>query len=205
MAEIYFDLAGLFEQTFGYKSQAFNPEFASVTGDKSATRTEQGANGSPYYGVDAKGNEYFLPVTLSYTPAGGSGGQPVSFDLPYPVISINSRKTIVETPLTERRGTVKELINIRDYEITIKGFIVNAANEFPEDVVTQLRSVYEQIVTLSIKCPLTDIFLLRPDRSGSDQVVITELIFPAVTGVKNVRPYELHLLSDEAFSLLTIS
>ena len=122
----------------------------------------------------------------------------------YPVISISSRKTIIETPLTERRGTVKELINMQDYEIVIKGFIIGNSNEFPEAEVGRLRTIYEQNSALSVQCPLTDIFLLRPDRSGSDQVVIRELIFPAVKGVKNIRPYQLRMVSDEPFNLVTI-
>ena len=100
---------------------------------------------------------------------------------------------------------MKELINITDYEIVIRGFIIGAGNEFPENEVTALRTVYEKNVALSIQCPLTDIFLLRPDRKGSDKVVITDLVFPAVTGVKNVRPYELRLVSDEEFNLVNIN
>ena len=142
-----------------------------------------------------------MPVTLGYVLQGVA----TEWDLPYPVISISSRKTIIETALTERRGTVKELVNIEDYQIVIKGFIIHPTNEFPENRVTTLRNIFEQNTVLSIKCPLTDIFLLRPDRSGSDQVVIKELKFPAITGIKNVRPYELHLVSDEPFNLLSIS
>ena len=121
------------------------------------------------------------------------------------MISISGRKTIVETPLTERRGTVKELINIEDYEIVIKGFIIGATNDFPENDVAILRNIYEQNSALSIQCPLTDIFLLRPDRSGSDQVVIKDLRFPGIKAVKNVCPYELHMVSDEPFNLIEIA
>ncbi len=215
MAEISFSLATLFEQTFGYKTRAFEPRFQRVSGDGDnlSGRLEQGKGGSPYYANDPHGTEYFMPVTLSYpdtnaSPAAIAGGGSTSatlkkWDLPYPVISIESKKTIIETALTERSGTVKELISIRDYEITIKGFIIAATHEFPEQDVATLRGIYEQNTGISIQCPLTDIFLLRPDRSGSDQVVISELKFPAITAVKNVRPYELKLLSDAPFNLTT--
>jgi len=36
-------------------------------------------------------------------------------------------------------------------------------------------------------------------------VVIRELTFPPVTGVKNVRPYELKMVSDEPFNVIIIS
>jgi hypothetical protein len=216
MAELSFNLGELFEQTFGYKTRAFDPVFEPLNGSGLPSRTEAGAFGSSYYANDALGREYFMPVKITY-PDGGKAatvqdesgkdtpGTLKSWYLPYPVISISSRKTIIETPLTERRGTVKELINIQDYEIVVRGFIIGKGNEFPESDVTTLRSIYEQNVELSIECPLTDIFLLRPDRSGSDHVVIRELYFPAITGVKNIRPYELRMLSDEPFNLITIS
>ena len=229
MAEISFSIADLFEKTFKYKSQAFEPAFKPVIGDGGAdsiSRTKFGASGSEYYINDALGREYFMPVKIAYPDGSGTtetsnfngvtGGTPdqttgggigvlKEWYLPYPVISISSRKTIVETPLTERRGTVKELINIQDYEILIKGFIINANNEFPETDVTTLRNIYEQNIAVSIQCPLTDIFLLRPDRSGSDQVVIRELRFPSITGIKNIRPYELHMVCDEPFNLFSIT
>src|ERR1035437_8005772 len=207
MAEISFNLADLFEQTFGYKTKAFEPEFVPVLSIKPPFRIEQGTHGSPYYAMYELGTEYFMPITLTYpdvtplpvAPAGipfseGDNSFTIlkKWNLPYPVISITSRKTIIETPLTERRGTVKELINIEDYEIIVKGFIIGNTNEFPESDVTTLRAIYEQNTSLSIQCPLTDIFLLRPDRSGSDKIVIQALKFLPVTGVKNIRPYELH-------------
>ena len=213
MAEISFSLAELFEKTFGYKTQAFDPKFRHVIGDGNnlSDRREQGANGSPYYATSALGVEYYMPVTLTYEHSepvpGGSDTMSVlkKWDLPYPLISVTSRKTIVETPLTERRGTVKELVNIQDYEIVIKGFIIGSTHEFPEDDVTTLRTIYEQNVPLSIECPLTDIFLIRPDRSSSDKVVIKELKLPVLAGVKNVRPYELLMVSDEPFSLIVLN
>ena len=228
MAAITFDLADLFERTFGYKTPAFDPKFSAIIGQSALSpgRKENGAQGSPYYSNDALGHEYYMPVTLTYTDssqdselmagegnftpgsgnqAGGSTGVLTKWDLPYPVVSISGRKTIVETPLTSRRGTVKELINIMDYEIIVKGFIISNANEFPEADVTTLRTIYEQNTALSIQCPLTDIFLVRPDRSGSDQVVIRELSFPSINGVKNVRPYQLRMVSDEPFNLVSIS
>jgi hypothetical protein len=215
MAEISFDLAALFERTFGYKTEAFSPEFGRVQGDNSSFRINQGAHGSSYYAKDSLGVEYYMPVTLVYPDNGQSTEQGVSnpsisgqlkkWDLPYPVISITSRKTIIETPLTERRGTVKELINIQNYEIVVKGFIISNTNEFPENAVTTLRTIYELNIPLSIQCPLTDIFLLRPDRSGSDQVILQEIKFPVISGVKSVRPYELHFVSDEPFNLISIS
>ncbi len=206
MPDLVFDLPALFEQTFGYRTRAFQPEFSEVKGSK-GDRTEQGSQGAPYYGVDAAGKEYFLPVTISFgidSDGSNSTGSISRYMLPYPVVSISAEKHIIETQLTERRGTVKELVNTTDYTIKVKGFVIGADNEFPEAEVEMLRNLYEQNQPLSLECPLTDIFLLRPDRSGSDMVVITDLKLLSVTGVKNVRPYELTFRSDEPFNLISV-
>ena len=83
MAELSFDLGDLFEQTFGYKTQAFQPQFATVSGDSVLLRVEQGVYGSPYYADDALGTEYFLPVTITYN----NGTSLQQWNLPYPIIS----------------------------------------------------------------------------------------------------------------------
>jgi hypothetical protein len=220
MAEISFSLSALFEKTFGYKTRAFEPQFRRVTGDgdNASGRTEQGKSGSPYYANDALGMEYFMPVTISYPDTRSTSTAPQAtnigegngtfstlkkWDLPYPIISIESKKTLVETLLTERRGTIKELICTNDYEITIKGFIIANTHEYPDQGVATLREIYEQNTAISIQSPLTDIFLLRPDRSGSDQGVIKELKLIPTKGIKNITTYELKLLSDEPFNLVS--
>jgi hypothetical protein len=204
MAEITFSLPDLFEKAFGYRTQAFEPKFKQVPGKKDKS-------GNPDYAPGMVGIAYHLPVFVKDPNATASSNNTSDKNtgaggwyLPHPVISIDSRKTLVETPMVERNGTVKELIGIRDYEISIKGFVISTDNELARQQIEQLRSIYELNVPLSISCSLTDIFLVRPDRRGSDQVVITALSFPAVTGVKNVRPYELKMLSNAPFNLIAI-
>ena len=198
MAETSLSLAVLFEQAFGYRSAAFEPHFEAVKGKRAVGVVDKGRYGSPYYAADDLGREYFMPVTLIYSD-GDAGRQRLT--LPYPVVSVSGRKSIVETPMTERRGTVKELLGTRDFEITIRGFVVAEGEAFPEDGLIALRNLFEQALPLTVECPMTDIFLLRADRSGSDQVVMVELGFPPVTGVKHVRPYLMRLVSDEPFEL----
>ena len=214
MAEINLDLVDFFEKTFGYTTTAFDPKFKQVSGDQGSLGrgSATGASGSDYYAIGNNGREYYMPIKIVYPgpditlPDGSvTSGLNVDLYLPYPVFSISSRKTIIETPLTERRGTVKELINIEDYQISVKGFIIGTTNEFPEADVTTLVRLYENNTAISIHNPMTDIFLLRPDRSGSDKVVIKDLEFPEVKGVKNVRAYSFKLLSDEPFNLTDIS
>jgi len=225
MAEISFSFAELFQKAFGYKTRAFEPKMTLIAGNEdkeNPQRKKIGAYGSEYY-ANALGQEYYMPVKIIYvedrdkgadtvlpdqrgTVTGSSVSKKVEIYLPFPVISISSKKRIVKTEMTERVGTVKEFISVEDYDIVVRGMAVSISNEFPESDVAALRSLYEINKPVSIKCPLTDIFLLRHNRTGSDKVVITELKFPnnSKSGIKHVCPYELHMVSDAPFSLIEI-
>lgn len=196
MASISFNLPELFERTFGYKTTAFSPEFAPVDSGKDVQ--------SVRYASGLLGQHYYLPVTIAYSTNGDANDRATTWQLPHPVVAIRSKKNIVETIVVGRNGTVKELIGTQDYEIEIKGFMVGKDNEFPEDDMIRLRTIYELSRAVEMRCALTDIFLVRPERGGSDNVVITSLEFPAVTGIKNVKPYELKLLSDAPFNLIKL-
>lgn len=213
--EVRFSLADLFEDTFGYKTHAFEPKVEDVPSKLGRKqRKEYGRVGnSPYYSEDAiTGREYYMPVEVNvgaelaqaFGVQDQYGAYTGRWELPHPIVSVTSRKTIVETALTERRGTVKELINIMDYDITIRGLIVGKDNEFPEEQIETLRSLYELNAAVRISSVVTDIFLLRPDRDGRDTVVIKSLDFPEVRGVKGVRGYVLNMVSDAPFNLVDI-
>lgn len=175
------DILGLFQQYFGYRP-AFNFEPAP-------DRKEYADLGSPYFKRDATGREYYMPITL--------GG----IELPNAMMRISGQKEILKTPLQGQRGTVKELINIDDYQITIRGLIIGEQPEYPEDMVKQLRKLYERNEAIELRCPISDIFLVTPEREGFDKVVIEAIDFPEVNGTMNVRPYEIRLISDEEFDL----
>ena len=215
MARISLSLVDLHKKAFGVSPEAFKPNFPKTYGEVEGMRTATGMGGSPYY-EDGRNGKVFMPVTISFEDEdqvayGGAGSESnsgqkpnKSWQLPNPVVSVESKKHIINTALTERRGTVKEMINTSDYEITIRGLIIGPTHDFPEDQMAMLRDAYEQNKPVSIASAVTDIFLLRPDRSGSDKVVIAEMRMPVIPGVKNVRPYELKLISDETFNLISI-
>jgi hypothetical protein len=182
---ISLSLAEVFEEAFGRRTEAYN--FPPVADKKRFTD-----QGNAYYAVDAQGREYYMPVKLG------------DVQLSYPVVSWRVQNVIVETPLTERRGTVTELISIDNYIITIRGVIYSKDKSYPEKEVRQLRELVEKKEALSISSPMTDIILVQPDRAGYDKVVIRSLEMPEVRGVVNARAYMIELKSDEAFSLIEL-
>ncbi len=198
MADV--NLSLLFEGAFGYKSSAFEPDFAPVPVMDSANGTGQlrkefgSVAGARMYAPDARGREYFLPVTIGYVDAGGVQRE---WDLPYPVVQVRGQKRIITTELTERSGTVKELINTGDYEIVIRGVIIEPTNELPEQDLIMLRTIYENGQAVVVKNAVTDVFLV----GNEFMAVIRSLTDTPVKGVKNVRAYEMLLTSDAPFNL----
>ena len=174
-----FDIAKAFQAIHG-----INHFDASYTAQASSSKL----NATPFTDLD-RGREYFLPVYL--------GG----VQLPLPLIRIQGRKNIVETAMVNREGTVKELISTDDFRISIRGLCVGMNNQWPEDDITALQKLYAKNKSHSIACVLTDIFLLKPKREGSDKVVINDLEILETRGFKNVVGYRMDLTSDNPFSL----
>jgi len=193
--EISFSIIDLFQKQFGITPLQY--QFSSVDKrlDKLSETASKSKNGWPLYWDDAFGRAYFMPVFLQ--PDGTTDYIPLS----YPVITINCAKTIISTALTERNGTVKEVIRLQDYEIKIRGFLVGQNNSWPEDGIIQLHDLYKSLQPLKIICPLTDIFLLSEERSANDKVVIKSLRFPEAKGDIKLCPYIMELVSDEDFNL----
>ena len=147
-----------------------------------------------------KGVEIWLPTTLYVA------GNPVGY-FPYSVIKITGKKTIIRTPLPERMGTVKEQYNIDDYQITLKGFLIGDDSKnggFPEDLLINLKNIYEAHTSVTIDNAITNIFLNQKGLSFDEQrrVVITNLELKEVQGGrKNVRPFVMEMESDSVFTL----
>lgn len=180
-------------------NRQFEPDFKDVpSANPSAAvkRTERGkVAGSPYYAPGKNGNEVYMPVTLVYS----KNGETVEMELPNPVVSWQSRKRLVETPLTHRDGTVKELIAIEGYQITVRGYLIGDKGEFPEQAIIDLVNLHEQKQAVEIRNVETDAILKRPGKKT--EVVIMEVRRPERRGVPGVREYELLLVNDEPFNL----
>src|SRR4051812_3501520 len=152
MAE--FNLKEIFAQQFGYTPQDFKID------EKDVRKKSTPGNHGSYYGKDTQGRDVFMPMTID------------GLKLPYVWISVRASKTIVETPMTERFGTVKELISINDYEFAVKGLVIGHDGRFPEDDIEALRDLFQKNRAVAVKSILTDIYLLSTTNKGQDYVVI---------------------------------
>jgi hypothetical protein len=179
------DLKELYNKAFGVSM----PEYKLNVADKPTPFTSS-IYGTPFNGSNAlTGGFYFLPAYFDLQDDS-------DYTIPFPIIRVQSQKRIVETPLTERKGTVIELINQESWKIYIKGFIVSKDGNYPEQEILKMKEVYELNTALRLRCALTDLFLTADDR-----VLITDLNFPEVKGVEHVKPYEINLISTSVLDL----
>lgn len=129
--------------------------------------------GTPIKGwVDGK--EYLLPVTLWVDST-------CQITIPIATVKIQNKKTVVRTPLADRIGTVKELYNLDDWKITIKGVLVNRWGNMPEEQIMLLRRIYEMQRPVELRNAYTDFFL-----ADSKRVALLSLEFPDMEG-KSIR------------------
>lgn len=184
-----FDLRDVFKKAFGYEAPA------NFTIEKAAARKEQSNLGQPFYGTDAQDREHFLPVYIN------------KMLLPFAVVGIQPKKTIVETPMPERGGSVIEIISVENYAINIKGILISDDNNFPEKEIMELEKLFKINASVELRSAITDIWLrggTKEDEKLNDQlhqVVIKEIPLPPVAGVEHARPFEIVCVSDMIFTL----
>lgn len=177
-----FDLNKIFQDTFGYQPQEFK-----VTEEQVFKKSE--GNYGRYYKKDVLGRDVFMPVNLA------------GLRLNYCWVRISGSKTIIETALTERRGSVKEFVTMDDYKIQIKGFFIGHNGQFPEQDIAEWRDIMELNEAIDIDCVLTDIFLLTPFHGGQDRVVVKDFELMDNQAIEHVRGYQIDLVTDQIFEL----
>ena len=181
MAE--FNLNKIYQDAFGYQP----PRPFELA--KASPRKEFSSLGSPFYNEaieDVFGREFFLPVYLD------------GYLLPFAVMSMTWKKTIVSTPMPERGGSVHEMISVDDYVFNIKGLLVDENNEFPELDIRDMHTIFKKNASIKLRSALSDI-VLRGEADHS--VIIKEMKWPPVAGVEHIRPFDIDLESDQIFEL----
>lgn len=111
-------------------------------------------------------------------------------------IQVSARNTIVETPLTGRRGSIKEYIQAEDYDVKIKGNLISGKqNAFPFYQLQSLVRLLRQTDTFKVKnkyLEAFDIYEMALKRANFNQDKAKYM---------NVLPFELNFISDERYEL----
>jgi hypothetical protein len=158
-----------------------------------ASPREEYVKGTRLYAKDALGRWYFMPVTLKHPSIQTASN---TFELDYAVMSVTGKKNIIETPLIGRKGSVKELISMGDYKISIAAFLQGEDGQYPEEKITRLREIININETIELISAFTDLLL-----DSEDKVVITDFSFPPTPGVEDGQAVKLELVTDKVFEL----
>lgn len=187
MSELTFDLDKLYETVFGTRPY----------------RIEGRGGGNKYSQLSGSalmeyhlGKEIWLPTRFA-----GLNIKQFKYSeifLPYTVVKISGKKTIVKTAMAERQGTVKELYSTDDYSINLKGFFIDDKNRtWPEKELKAFKRLFEMQTAVALENALTNVFLEKERK-----VVIESFDLPEVEGGrKHVRPFNIQLESDSIFTL----
>jgi hypothetical protein len=154
--------------------------------EQAIVRKEISSLGQQYYATDLVGREFFLPVWIN------------DFLIPFAVIGMNWKKTIISTPMPERGGSAHEGISIDDYVFTIKGLLVNEDGEFPEEDVIAIHDLFKINASVRLRSAVSAIVL---NGNYDEKVIIREVEWPMVTGIENVKSFEIKVESDMMFDL----
>ena len=195
-----FDLVDIFKSVWGYTAAPFlfsvqnkvekkifgrDSESSEYSFSEPSERRNVNLFGENFYGINNNGNEVFLPITLE-----DSFGK--KLQLQNTVSSMVCKKTIVETALVGRQGTVKEEISVDDWEINVKGIIISPDLDYPDVQVAELNQWFLSGESFKIINARTSLVFADKDAaskgliSGDEKVVFKSLKFPEVKGYKNM-------------------
>lgn len=148
------------------------------------------AMGTPifdYIKVEA-GNYYDWNGVLKSYPA---------YDFPFEcVVELNQPTIVEETYLKGRRaGSVKEIIGLDDFYITIRGFIINyETRDYPTEAVEVFRKLIKHPTELQIESPFLNLFDIN-------EMVILDRNIPQIEGTLTYQPFTLMCKSNEPYEL----
>lgn len=111
-------------------------------------------------------------------------------------IDVTKANKIVETPLVNREGKVKELIQADDYTVKITGNLFGDRNKFPLEALQQLLEVLRPNLSMEVASPYLEAF-------GICNVVLRDCQFnQGNMNYFNIMPFVLNLASDIDYNFL---
>lgn len=189
----------------GFGLQALRRTFYSVTQD-TEDQDENAPNPVPttYLGTPVFSNLELIPGEYvnkdgdSIKYGGGPGSD--NFRIDTVLIDVSQQKQIIKTPIQGVSGTVKEYISMGDYQIKVRGALVDqSAQRYPQEQAQQLREFLEVEDTIGVASRfLNDIFEVQ-------DIVIESFSFPQVEGFQNVQLFEFSAISDDPIELTVIN
>lgn len=148
-------------------------------------------------------NMFGLPVFMqvSFGKVEGSAERMAFYGLTLldPLVTVDEPFNIIKTPITGRRGTVKEYIGKGDYGVTIRGILAT-------DIRAEDRMAYplipvremEQLANLGVAVPVSGHL---HEVYGISNLIIENVRYESLPGFVNLQAYELQCLSDNPIEI----
>jgi len=112
------------------------------------------------------------------------------------LFDISLPKNIVKTPIPGRPGTIKEYIAEDDYQVNIKGAIVNhGSNNYPLEDVNYFVQLMRLPRSLEVMSQLLQLY-------GIHNLVVEDFKLPSYQGFQNTQLFEITGVSDEPVELI---
>lgn len=151
-----------------------------------------GLKGQEFNKIGAYGQDIWFPIELKGFEVKGGRLRDITLPIDICTISVNLVSTVISTPVTERKGTVNEIVNIDDYQFTIRGFLIGKNRKVPEQEMLDLIAIKESTQEKSLHGGYPEIFL-----DSTCKIVISNLEFPEVQGQNHwIRPFTITCKSD---------
>jgi hypothetical protein len=218
-----FNIPQLYKQVFGISAITFNiPDQSAVLGNSQNTKASYTGieliknNQTPvanYQNLDILGNDnkklvnstlgtpIYEQITLTIPAVQSTGGQVTSPQYTYvfpdwPLFDISPSWTIKKENILGGNGTVKEYIQQDDFQIKIRGFLINySSQDYPEQLVKDFWKVINCQKSIGITSMVFNILNIR-------NIIVTGVQLPSLEGFMNIQPFEIDCISDEAIELL---
>lgn len=123
---------------------------------------------------------------------------PVSLELGTVLVDVNMSKNIVTTAINGMNGTVKEYIADGDYEVSLRGALVNKGYEYPRDLVKKFLDLMKAKVSLKVTSEFLALFPVH-------SLVVKSYTMPQVEGQTNTQLFEISAMSDNPVELIKIN
>ena len=152
---------------------------------------------------DGRTNMFGLPVfvAVNFGAVGGNATRRDFYGLTLldPLVSVDEPFNIITTPITGRKGTVKEYIGKDDYAVTIRGILatsITVENRFAYPL-AEVQEM-EQLANLGVAVPVSG---WLQDVYGINSLVIRNARYESLNGFVNLQAFELECLSDDPIEL----
>jgi hypothetical protein len=164
--------------------------------------------GTEQEGVSFASGSTGRPVQAELTL--GLNGEELRFAVP-PICTIQNSLNVVETVVAGLNGSIKEIVSVNDYNVNIKGFLVEStfgnveqngykyrlnSKEFPEKELRQIRRFFEAKKPVEvIESRLLSYFNIK-------KMLFKSISFPELEGYVSVIPFEIEAVSDTEYTLI---